>query len=116
VEQAVSASDLKDALKSWALQREQVALLMQAFSLTLPAHAILVHGMQANRHDSDVTEKKFAELHLESADRLATELQELARRARHCQALRASFDRQGVEALPRRRVRLTGGSSANDWA
>ncbi len=102
VEQAVSTIDLKDALENWASQREQVALLLQAFSLTLPAHSILIHGMQANRHDSDVTEKKFGDLHLESADRLAAELQELARRARHCQSLRASYDRQAVIAiLPR---------------
>ena len=99
VEQVVSAIDLKDALENWASQREQVALLLQAFSLTLPAHSILIHGLQANRHDSDAMEKKFGDLHLESADRLAAELQELARRARHCQGLLASYDRQDVHAV-----------------
>ena len=97
VEEVVSTNDLRQALQNWATQREQVALLLQAVSLTLPAQSVLIHTLQgASRQDDAFLEKRFTELHLETVDRLAAELKELARSARHCQALRASYDQQQI--------------------
>lgn len=87
-------SDLGDALQGWDRQREQVGLIHQAFLLTLPRHSSLVHSLQAHRHDYPVADTKFDELRLDAADRLAAELQELARRARHYQSLKAAYESQ----------------------
>ena len=92
VERVVSAIDLREALQSWDRQREQVGLIHQAFLLTLPKHSALIHSLQAHRHDYPAADMKFEELRLDAADRLAAELQELARRARHYQTLKAAYE------------------------
>ena len=73
-----------------------MGLIHQAFLLTLPKHSALIHSLQSHRHDYPVADMKFEELRLDAADRLAAELQELARRARHYQALKAAYESQPI--------------------
>ena len=88
--------DLDDALTNWDRQRDQVALIHQAFALTLPKHGNLVRGLQAHHHHYEVADVKFAELQLEAAERLAAEIRELVLLARKYQSLNAAFESQRV--------------------
>lgn len=94
LENEIKPSDLSAALENWDIQRDNVALVQQAVSRTLPLHGLLVRSFQSQDQSIDEFASRIEELQLDSVERLATDLRELARLARRYFTLRVAYEGQ----------------------